>query len=454
MLMTSRLSRNFSIGRLPRIALFVLTALAQTSTSRAAAEQPTQPSAVTKAPDSASKWIDAWATSFLPTLRNGALDAVPTFSNQTLRLVVFSKLAGTQARVRFTNKFQTTPLKIGAAHVALRAGTRGGAITSDTDRALTFDGKPSVTIAPGEELWSDPVKLDVPQHADVAISVFLPDEDYKPTAIHQTGLKTSYLSAPGDHTGEATMPAPTISGRGQGAVGPGGGGGRWRGMGGDGTTNLVYFVNDLQVMAPANTKVIVAFGDSITDGAVSQNDGNAAWPEMLSKRLPKLPDGTPVSVINMGIGSNRIVASDQAGPAGVKRFADDVLARPNVTHIIVLEGVNDISYEHETPEHLIAAYQDLITRAHAKGIKVYGSPILPIQNSNKDTPANEATRQAVNKWIKTSKAFDAVIDFEHAVQDPANPLRIRSNLTGGDYVHPNTAGYKAMADAIDLKLFE
>jgi len=147
------------------------------------------------------------------------------------------------------------------------------------------------------------------------------------------------------------------------------------------------------------------------------------------------------------------MSADAAGPAGVKRFADDVLSRPNVTHVILLEGINDISYEHVKPEQLIDAYKETITKAHVRNIKVIGCTLLPIQNSRKDTPENIATQQAVNKWIRESKAFDAVVDFEKVVQDPGNPLRIRADLTG-DFVHPNSTGYKLMAEAIDLKLFD
>ena len=155
----------------------------------------------------------------------------------------------------------------------------------------------------------------------------------------------------------------------------------------------------------------------------------------------------------MGIGSNRLATADVAGPAGLKRLQDDVLSRPNVSHLILLEGINDISYEQITPEKLIAAYQEVIDKAHAKVIKVLGATLLPIQNSRKDTPANIATQQAVNKWIREPGHFDAVLDFEKVVQDPQNPLRIRANLTG-DYVHPNTEGYRLMGESIDLKLFE
>jgi lysophospholipase L1-like esterase len=382
---------------------------------------------VTPAPD-ASRWIDAWALSYLPTLLNGTPADVPAFSNQTVRLSLFTRLGGSQERVKFTNKFQTVPLVIGAAHLALGVGA--GGINPRTDRALTFGGAPSVTIPPGEERWSDAVNLAVVQHTEMMVSVFLP-ESLKPTAFHLTGLKTGYFSAPGNHATDPTMPPAE----------------------GKNTTTSVFFVSGLQVMAPARTKVIVAFGDSITDGANSDLNSNTGWPEQLSKRLSALPDGTPVSVINMGIGSNRIVSADAAGPSGVHRFADDVLARPNVTHVIVFEGINDISYEQATPEQLIKGYQEVIARAHAQGLKVYGVTLLPIQNSRKDTPANEATRQVVNQWIRTAKDYDAVLDFEKIVQDPDNPLRIRKDLTR-DYVHPNTAGYKLMADSIDLKLFE
>jgi lysophospholipase L1-like esterase len=389
------------------------------------------------------RWIDSWGVSFLPTMRNGAIDPVPTFNGQTLRVVVFSRLAGTQARMKLTNRFQAAPLVIGAAHIALRDGTRGGAILAGTDRTLLFAGQPSITLAPGEEIWSDAVALAVPQHVDVAISLFLPAAGYTPTAVHGTGLKTSFISAPGNHVAEITMPPQADA-----ADMPPNRPGVRRS-----TTEAVLFVSGLQVMAPVSTKVIVALGDSITDGAASEVDGNASWPDVLSKRLPALRDGTPASVINMGIGSNRLVASDKAGPSAANRFAADVLARPNVTHVIVLEGINDISYENASPGLLIAGYEDLIARAHAKGIKVYGATLLPIQGSVKDTPANEASRQAVNRWIRSAGKFDAVIDFDKVVRDPLNPLTIRSDLTV-DHVHPNSAGYRLMGESIDLKLFE
>jgi lysophospholipase L1-like esterase len=374
------------------------------------------------------KWVDAWAVSYLPTTVNGTPQAVPAFSNQTLRLSLFVKLGGTALRVKLSNRFSTQPLVIGDAHVALRQGTRGAEIVPETDHALTFDGARTLKLEPGKEIWSDPVDLAVKQHEDLTVSLFLP-ETTKPEAFHPVGLKTQYIVA-GDHCGDAAFVPAGLGSR----------------------TTMYFFLSDVQVMAPAKTRVIVALGDSITDGAASANDANGSWPDVLSKRLPALPDGTPVCVINMGIGSNRLLTSDAAGPAGVKRLEDDVLSRPNVSHLILLEGINDISYEQVPAEKLIAACEEVIEKAHAKGIKVFGATLLPIQNSRKDTPANEATRQAVNKWIREAHRFDAVLDFEKVVQDPQNPLRIRKDLTG-DYVHPNTEGYRLLAESVPLDLF-
>ena len=376
----------------------------------------------------ASQWVDSWGASFLSTTVNGAVQAAPSFNNQTLRLNVFSKLGGTQARVKLTNKFGTNALAVGAAHVALRS--TGSSITAGSDRALTFGGKPGVTLAPGAEVWSDPVTLTIAQHVTVAISVYVPGR-FRPTTFHPTGLHTSYISRAGNYTASATLPLATFSN----------------------TTTEVVMVSGLQVMAPATSRVAVAFGDSITDGACATNNANGTWPDVLSNRLPTLPSGAPFSVINMGIGSNRLVASDLAGPSGVHRFADDVLARPNVGYLVVLEGINDISYHHATAQALTDAYASLVTQAHAAGIKVYGATLLPIGNSSKYTAANEATRQAVNSWIRAPGHFDAVLDFEAVVKDPAtSPLRIKSTWTC-DYVHPNAAGYAALGNSIPTALF-
>ena len=384
-------------------------------------------------PTTERKWVDAWAVSYLPTTVNGARQAAPTFHNQTLRLNMFLKLGGTAVRVKLTNRFSTAPLVIGGAHVALRRSAGGAAsgpdILPETDRVLTFGGARTLELEAGKEMWSDPVDLAVRQHEDVTVSLFLP-ESTAPEAFHPTGLKTHYIAV-GDHCGDATLASADAGSR----------------------ITMYLFVSDVQVLAPAESKVIVALGDSITDGAAAANDLNAAWPDVLSKRLPALPDGTPVSVINMGIGSNRLVTADAAGPTGFKRLEDDVLSRPNVWRLILLEGINDISYEQAPAETLIAAYEQVIDNAHARGIKVVGATLLPIQNSRKDTPANEATRQAVNKWIRESHRFDAVLDFEKVVQDPQNPLRIRRDLTT-DYVHPNTEGYRLMGESISLDLFE
>lgn len=375
------------------------------------------------------KWIDSWAASFLSTTVMGAVQKAPSFNNQTFRLNVYTKLGGSKVRVKLTNKFATNTLTVGAAHIALQS--EKNAIVAASDRALTFNGHSGITLKPGEEIWSDPVKLPVKQHVTVAISVYIPD-NFLPTTFHPTGLHTSYISEKGNFVAAPTLPLASSAN----------------------TTREVVIVCGLQVWAPKKTKVAICFGNSITDGATSMNDVNGTWPDVLSNRIPALPSGVPFSVINMGIGSNRIVSSDLAGLSGVHRFAEDVLSRPNIAYLLVLEGINDISYEHASAADITGAYASIMAQAHAKGIKVYGATLLPIGNSRKYTVENEATRQAINKWIRTPGNFDAVLDFEEVVKDPGtNPLRIKSNWTF-DYVHPNTAGYAAIGNSIPLSLFK
>lgn len=374
------------------------------------------------------KWVDSWAASFLNTRINNSLQSTPSFNNQTLRLNVFSKLGGTKVRVKLSNKFATNTLTVGAVHIALRS--TNNSIVSSSDRTLKFGGKTGVTLAPGAEIWSDSAILTIGQHVTVAISVYI-QGSFKPTTFHPTGLHTSYISRSGNYTASTTLPLASFTN----------------------TTTEVVVVSGLQVWAPTTSQVAIAFGNSITDGAAATNNANANWPDVLSNRLPSLPSGAPFAVINMGIGSNRVVSADLAGPSGVHRFADDVLARPNVGYVILLEGINDISYEHATATMITDAYTTMVAQAHAAGIKVYGATLLPIGNSTKYTVANEATRQAVNAWIRTPGNFDAVLDFEAVVKDPAtNPLRIKAAWTG-DYVHPNSAGYSAIGNSIPLSLF-
>jgi len=388
-------------------------------------------------------WVATWATAHRasPPLASSAVGQPFTaaqqaqfgFNNQTIRMIAPVSIGGRRVRVQLSNAFGTMPLKLGAVHVALRA--KDSAIAPGSDRALTFSGQPSFTIPPGASALSDPVDLDVPPLGELAVSVYVPEAAGPPT-IHTAGLHTTYISKSGDATAQ-----PSIE---------------------DGiTTQSWYWLSNIQVLAPADASAIVAFGDSITDGARSTPDADRSWPSRLARRLAANRETAHIAVLNQGIGGNRVLR-DNTGVNALARFDEDVLSPAGVKWLIVLEGINDIGQgarANALPENavtaaeLIAAHRQMIERAHLRGIKVMGATLTPYGGAGYSSEKGESIRDAVNTWIRTSGAFDAVVDFEAATRDPKNPKQFRPEFDSGDHLHPSDAGYQAMADAIDLTIF-
>jgi lysophospholipase L1-like esterase len=351
-------------------------------------------------------------------------------------MVVRTSIGGRRARVKLSNAFGSTPVIVGAAHLA-RRGT-GSSIVQGTDRALTVSGSASFTMMPGVVVVSDPVDIEVPALGDLAISLYLPSDTGAPTT-HATALHTTYVSSEGDFTGQSEFPLA-------------------------GTTQQYYWVSSVEVAAPADGAAIVAFGDSITDGARSTSDTNNSWPALLAARLGADKATANIAVLNEGIGGNRLF-TDAAGLAGVSALARldrDAFSHPGVKWLMILEGINDIgtlgaanpTSGQVTKEDLIWVLQQVIDRAHAHGIKVVGCTLTPYEGAGYARENGEAIRSAVNQWIRTSGAFDAVVDFEAATRDPGNPKRFKPEFDPGDHLHPNDAGYKAMADSVDLAIFK
>jgi lysophospholipase L1-like esterase len=359
-----------------------------------------------------------------------AVDPVPTIDHQTIRVMLRTTAAGSQVMVKLTNRYSAEPLGIGAAHVGI--GGPGGVVAAGSDRTLLFGGLPAVSIGAGAEAWSDPVDLSVARGDTIAISLYV---DARVTPTTQSGRcnlswMTHYLSRPGDFTSYTEMPAATS---------------------GPAMTHTILFVAEVRVRPAGSAATLVTLGDSTTEGACSTIE-NGDWPDLLSDRLPALPDGTVVSVFNAGIGSGRFMSSDGAGLRGILRL-EELLKLPNTRWVTVLMGVNDISYEHVEVAAFIAAYKGAISLAHAAGVKLIGIPILPFKGSYKDVGTNWATAQAVNAWIRSPKSgLDAVIDFEPVVGDPAHPGCLKPDWTV-EGVHPNQEGQIAMANAVDLSIF-
>jgi lysophospholipase L1-like esterase len=375
-------------------------------------------------------WVGTWGAS--PQQPVTAFGSAPSFTNQTVREIVRISVGGERFRVRLTNEFGTQPLLIGAAHVAISAG--GAAIKSGTDRVVTFSGHSSITVPPGAPVLSDPVDLKAADLASLAISIYLP-QTTGPATWHLEGKQTAYIVL-GDATGAPDLGASAT------------------------TSTARFFLSGVEAGSFERKSAIVTFGDSITDGAQSTVDTNHRWPDRLAERLAASGDDD-TGVVDEGISGNRIL-HDNAGPNALSRLDRDVLATPAVRFMTVLLGINDIGFggfiptEAVSADDIIGGYRQLIARAHSRGVRIYGATLTPFDNAGSPyfSAAHEVERQAVNAWIRTSGEFDAVIDFDKVVRDPNNPSKLLPAFDSGDHLHPNDAGYRAMADSINLKLFK
>lgn len=387
-------------------------------------------------------WVVSWGASPSPPPSEAAHGRAPAlaFDDQTLREIVHLSVGGSVVRVRFSNAFGKQSLEIGAARLALR--THDSAIAMASDRPLTFGGAAGTSIPPNAFVASDPVGLAVPPGGDLAISIFL-RQATPAAAIHPFARQISY-AGPGDLTA-----APAIE---HARVVP-----SWA------------FLAGVDVGAPGTVAAVAAFGDSITDGDGSTENANQRWPDHLARRLAQA--GRPLGVLNAGIVGNRLLhdaprTQADFGVNGLARFDRDALDQPGVEYVILLEGINDLGLagtplapasEAPSVDQLIAAMKQLIGRAHGRGVKILGATLTPFNRFT--IPGyfdvkKEARRQALNRWIRSSHAFDGVIDFDKAVRDPARPDRIRAEFDSGDHLHPGDAGYQAMAEAIDLASFK
>jgi len=405
----------------------------------------------TREPASVPHWVGTWgtavvarssnaqtlqqppATSTVPaasTARPGPNAPALSFDNQTLRQIVHVSIGGDEVRVVLSNAFGSAPLNIGAAHVSLREAE--ARVSAQSDRTLLFGGSPSVTIPPGAVLFSDPVDLSVPAFADLVIDAYLPGRSESAPMVmttHGGALQTNYVSNIGNYAGASEFPVKE-------------------------TFSSWYFLARVEIVAPTSTAAVVAFGDSITDGTRSTPNKNHRWPDFLALRLADAK--ISMGMLNEGIAGNRVLG-DGAGVSALARFDRDALLQTGVTHIIVLESINDIGLARSGPtpsaSDLILAHKQLIARAHARGLKIFGATLTPFMGAGYATVAGEAKRQAINEWIRASKEYDGVVDFDKAVRDPADPAKLRAEFNPGDNLHMNDAGYEAMANAVDLKLF-
>ena len=379
--------------------------------------------------NSATEWIGTWTTAQqLVEPRNMPPD--PGLSHNTLRQIVHVSLGGDSVRMKFSNEFSASPVTMREVHIVVSAG--GGAVVPETDQRLSFNGESEIAMAPGAAVISDPFQFALEPLSDVAITIYFGETS--PDVTGHPGSRTTSYILPGNEVTAVDF---------SDAV----------------TTDHWYVIDGIDVIAPNSAGAVVVLGNSITDGRGSGTNEQNRWTDELASRLGKNPGTRQVAVLNAGIGGN-CVLRQCLGPSAVNRFERDVLDAPGVEWLIILEGINDIG---QTPhaaaadqvaDDLIAAYEQMIETAHAEGIKVYGATLMPFGDSFYDTPYHEEARQTVNNWIRNSDRFDAVIDLDTALRDPANPKRLIPEADTGDHLHPSETGHRMMAEAVDLALFE
>lgn len=376
-----------------------------------------------------SPWVATWGAAMMA----GDQDRAADITGKTLREIVHVSLGGEQTRIWLSNRFGREPLHIGAVHVALSGN--GSAIQTGSDRAITFKGMASVTIPPGATIVSDTIALNVPGLSNLAVSLYLPERT-RASTLHGLASQFSYATT-GDQVGATTL-----------------GDAAWQ-------VESWYFLTGVDVSAPGDSAV-VAIGDSITDGSRSKFNTNHRWPDFLAERLAA-DDGAAsagvLGVVNVGISGNRVL-SNGTGPGSVSRVNEDVLARSGARYLIVLESINDIARYADMhqpygdlEQRLEWGLAQIAEQAHQHGMKVFGATLTPYKGCPCWTPEGRAVREALNQWIRTTRTFDGVIDFDRAVRDPEHPEQYLPQYDSDDHVHPSEAGYRAMAGAIDLKLF-
>jgi lysophospholipase L1-like esterase len=398
-------------------------------------------SAETSEKTSENIWAATWGASPFTFQSFGNAPGPEPFENQTVRQIVRISVGGKQVRVRFSNEMGTAPLVIGAASIAV--ANQKASVKPDTLKKLTFGGSDTITIPAGAPVVSDPLDLPVKDLSELAISIYLPEKTVAGT-VHMD--RTAYISSEGDFTLSSELPDAAKS-----------------------TTQV--FLSGIYVTVPEETGVIVALGDSITDGAASTPGTYNSWPHHLAKRLAqRTGEYRPMAVVNQGISGNQLLRSGM-GANTLARFDRDVLSTPGLTHIVLLIGINDIGSggmtfpgaagpapAMRTPGDIIAGYRQLIARTHSMSppVKIFGATLTPFEGTFEGyySPEKDKIRMAVNDWIRTSGEFDGVIDFDKAIQDPENPGRMASAYDSGDKLHPGDAGYSKMAESINMSLFD